>query len=299
RLRSRTRASGSRRRSAPPPSGGREDGAEELLRHLGGRRELGLAPRVLREADRLGVAPQVGAALGAALHVLLDDEAGIRRELPSVVPVDEVDHVPAAKGECHRDPSMLTGGRRCLPRAHDPSRARGAPSRIHEMSRPLVPGPRRRRETQPLNSAPLSALPGTARGAARALRSGALTMMRITRIATAGGHSTATIRVEGRLTHETAEELSMVCTEVRSETSAVRLDVSGLQFADATGVALLHRLEREGARLEGCSGFVSALLEEHATPSADAQLLERLRAGDGLAFEALVRQYGARMLATA
>jgi RNA polymerase sigma-70 factor (ECF subfamily) len=91
----------------------------------------------------------------------------------------------------------------------------------------------------------------------------------------------------------------------------LQLDVSRLQFVDPTGVALLHGLEREGAVLGGCSGFIGELLRERgrattasqpaqmAPPVGDAMLVERLRGGDPQAFEMLVREYGGRMLATA
>jgi RNA polymerase sigma-70 factor (ECF subfamily) len=124
-------------------------------------------------------------------------------------------------------------------------------------------------------------------------------MMRVTRIAT--GDGAETLRVEGRLTHETVEELRMACEAVLADRNALRLDVSGLQFVDPSGVSLLHGLERRGTRLGGCSGFVGELLREHVESALDpeAALLARLRDGEAAAFETLVREYGGRMLATA
>jgi RNA polymerase sigma-70 factor (ECF subfamily) len=134
-------------------------------------------------------------------------------------------------------------------------------------------------------------------------------MMRVTRIA--AGDKVETLRVEGRLTLETAEELRMACVAVLRTGGSVQLDVSGLQFVDSTGVDLLHRLARQGARLWGCSSFVNELLlDRHrapvarqvpstSPPTADAVLLERLRSGDPQAFEVLVREHGGRMLAAA
>jgi len=129
-------------------------------------------------------------------------------------------------------------------------------------------------------------------------------MLRITKIATSdGGRS---LRVEGRLTHDTAEELRMVCNGARDEHESLHLDVSGLQFVDQSGVALLHGLERSGTRLEGSSGFLNELLRERpkaparpATSDDEASLIAGLRAGDADAFERMVRRYGGRMLATA
>jgi RNA polymerase sigma-70 factor (ECF subfamily) len=134
-------------------------------------------------------------------------------------------------------------------------------------------------------------------------------MMRVTRIA--AGEGIETLRVEGRLTHETVEELRMACESVLTTHRSLHLDVAGLQFVDPTGIDLLHGLERQGARLGGCSGFVGELLRERSqtTPAAasarapahdgDAALVERLRGNDPQAFEVLVRQNGGRMLATA
>src|SRR5689334_9827057 len=126
-------------------------------------------------------------------------------------------------------------------------------------------------------------------------------MMRVTRIESSPG--VQTLRVEGRLTHQTSEELRMASEAVLAERSSALLDLSGVQFVDGAGVALLHGLERRGVALGGCSGFVGELLREHratTTPaSGDAALVARARVGDAEAFERLVREHGGRMLATA
>jgi RNA polymerase sigma-70 factor (ECF subfamily) len=132
------------------------------------------------------------------------------------------------------------------------------------------------------------------------------TMMRITRIV--ADERGETLRVEGRLTHETVEELRMACESVLTERRSLELEVSGLQYVDPTGVALLHGLERNGTRLDGRSGFLGELLKDRDQATAtrpaiasdgDDALVARLRSGDPRAFEAVVRQYGGRMLATA
>ena len=123
-------------------------------------------------------------------------------------------------------------------------------------------------------------------------------MMRVTR--TAAGDGGETLRVEGRLTHETVEELRMACETALAGRRPLSLDVSGLRFVDPAGVTLLRGFERRGAHLAGRSGFVGELLREGPGASADdATLVARLRGGDAEAFEALVREYGGRMLATA
>jgi RNA polymerase sigma-70 factor (ECF subfamily) len=126
-------------------------------------------------------------------------------------------------------------------------------------------------------------------------------MMRITRIAASEGPES--LRVEGRLTQETVEELRMACDSVLAERKRVKLDVSGLQFIDPRGVVLLRGLEQDGAEVSGGSGFVTELLRgpvpEPATSDGESALVARLRANDPEAFEVLVRRYGARMLALA
>jgi RNA polymerase sigma-70 factor (ECF subfamily) len=134
-------------------------------------------------------------------------------------------------------------------------------------------------------------------------------MMRVTRIG--ARNDVDVLRVEGRLTHETAEELRMACDPVLEAQRSLELDVSGVKFVDDAGVAVLHALEQRGTRLAGCSGFVREMLSDAqraapahdprrtSHPSPDAALLARLRADDPDAFELLVQQYGGRMLATA
>jgi RNA polymerase sigma-70 factor (ECF subfamily) len=123
-------------------------------------------------------------------------------------------------------------------------------------------------------------------------------MMRVTQ--TSGRDDLRTLRVEGRLTEHTAEELLMACEAVLSERRTLEIELTGLQFVDSTGASMLRGLERRGAALLGASGFITAVLRDDATPAAgDGTLVARLRAGDPAAYETLVRQYGGRMLSTA
>jgi RNA polymerase sigma-70 factor (ECF subfamily) len=117
-------------------------------------------------------------------------------------------------------------------------------------------------------------------------------MMRITRTTASDGRPQ--LRVEGRLTQDTAEELRMAI----GDHQALHLDVAGLQFVDPTGVALLHGLERNGASVLGASGFLSTLLHEHR-PNDEMGIVAGLRAGDDRAFERMVRRYGGRLLVVA
>jgi RNA polymerase sigma-70 factor, ECF subfamily len=131
-------------------------------------------------------------------------------------------------------------------------------------------------------------------------------MMRVTRITPADGLET--LRVEGRLTQQSVQELRDACQPLLGEQAAIRLDVSGVQFLDAAGISLLHELERHGTQLAGCSGFVGELLRDRdltavkpasIEPEDEDALVGRLRGGDLEAFETVVREYGGRMLAAA
>jgi RNA polymerase sigma-70 factor, ECF subfamily len=118
-------------------------------------------------------------------------------------------------------------------------------------------------------------------------------MLRITWIP--GGDDAETLRVEGRLTEGTMNEL----VGALAGAGAVRLDLSGVRFADAAGVGAIRGAVRRGARLTGCSGLVAELLRRKAPPESVDPLVAMLQAGDETAFEALVRFHGGRMLAVA
>jgi len=85
-------------------------------------------------------------------------------------------------------------------------------------------------------------------------------MLRITR-ASANG-AIESLRVEGRLTQADLPRLQQTCTELLEGGGLLRLELSGLQFADRDGVATLRALRRRGVALQGASGFVEALLSD-------------------------------------
>jgi RNA polymerase sigma-70 factor (ECF subfamily) len=127
-----------------------------------------------------------------------------------------------------------------------------------------------------------------------------------------GDVTVARLRVEGRVTHDTVEELSGECETLLADHRTLLLELSGVQFVDPAGIEVFHRLVRRGTVLTGCSGFLTELLRMNAVgertaseptqaseSAHEAQLLARLRRGEDDAFEQLVRQYGGRLLATA
>ena len=85
-------------------------------------------------------------------------------------------------------------------------------------------------------------------------------MLRITR-ADADG-TTASLRVEGRLTHADLPRLQQTCAELLQGGARLHLELSGLQFADRDGVVTLRSLRSRGVALLGASGFVEALLSD-------------------------------------
>jgi RNA polymerase sigma-70 factor (ECF subfamily) len=150
------------------------------------------------------------------------------------------------------------------------------------------------------------------------------------RITIAEDHrGTARLRVEGRITGETMGELSSVCESRLGEGQAVVLELGGVTYADAAGAGLLRGLEHRGAAIVGANGFVGELMrrseaaptakragaarlvssngnvakgEAAQAPPVDADeeaLVARIRAGDQLACELVVRRFAARLLAVA
>lgn len=85
-------------------------------------------------------------------------------------------------------------------------------------------------------------------------------MLRVTRSQANG--STESLRIEGRLTRLDLPRFEESCAELLDGGRRLRLDLSGLQFADREAVATLKALRRRGVAIEGASGFVDALLAE-------------------------------------
>ena len=119
-----------------------------------------------------------------------------------------------------------------------------------------------------------------------------------------GDAGMARFKVEGRLAGRSVAELEAVCAEAMHAGEPPVIDLAGVSFADAGGAAILARLQEQGAVLLGASAFVLELLEG-PRPESDAMaddelsLVERLRRGDGDAYETILRRFGGRLLATA
>jgi anti-anti-sigma regulatory factor len=68
------------------------------------------------------------------------------------------------------------------------------------------------------------------------------------------------VRVEGSLVGPWVDELRASCEPIRAAGRALRLDLTGVQFADRAGARLLADLLEKNVEFEGVSPFVRALL---------------------------------------
>jgi ABC-type transporter Mla MlaB component len=85
-------------------------------------------------------------------------------------------------------------------------------------------------------------------------------MLRIARIDGDRGDRIQTLRLEGKLLGPWVAELSRACEEAQTPPSCLSLDLSAVTFIDSAGANLLDDLIRQGARVVGCSSFISEVL---------------------------------------
>ena len=83
-------------------------------------------------------------------------------------------------------------------------------------------------------------------------------MLRITPTA---GDAEPTLQLEGRLVEPWPAELLRAWREAAVGGNRVVLDLSGVTFVDAAGLACLRDLRERGAVLRGCSAFINELLK--------------------------------------
>lgn len=75
------------------------------------------------------------------------------------------------------------------------------------------------------------------------------------------GDDGVTLRLEGRLAAAWGDEFARAVRAAMAENVSVTLDLDGLSFADARGVAILRSAVDRGARLMGGSQFIGALID--------------------------------------
>ena len=83
-------------------------------------------------------------------------------------------------------------------------------------------------------------------------------MLRITQ--TQGASGKVNLTLEGRLVGPWVAELKSAVTAAGLSASSVNLELSGVRFVDAEGLALILGLQDQGVRLRDASPFVRELL---------------------------------------
>jgi anti-anti-sigma regulatory factor len=79
------------------------------------------------------------------------------------------------------------------------------------------------------------------------------------RVTVSTHEQSTTIRVEGCLKGMSVPDFRRACHSVGT---GVRLDLAGLDSADAAGISVLRSLWEEGAELLGVTPYIRCLLEE-------------------------------------
>ncbi len=72
------------------------------------------------------------------------------------------------------------------------------------------------------------------------------------------------LRLEGQLIGPWVDELEAAIMRTRPGSGSMRLDLSGLRYADDRGLHLLRRLTDQGVAMENASLFIRELL--HSPP---------------------------------
>ena len=84
-------------------------------------------------------------------------------------------------------------------------------------------------------------------------------MLKISQAGTAN-HS-VTLKLEGRVVGPWVGELRQLCETLLAERRALKLDLTDVSFADASGVAELSGLRSRGVSIANCSPFVEEQLK--------------------------------------
>lgn len=95
------------------------------------------------------------------------------------------------------------------------------------------------------------------------------------RITTTENGPITTFRLEGRLVADWVAELERCWITIKTSdpTRKIEIEMSGVDFIDEKGEALLERLYRNGATLRGGNPFMESIvarIAEHAKPQYDA-----------------------------
>ncbi len=74
-----------------------------------------------------------------------------------------------------------------------------------------------------------------------------------------------TLKLEGRVVGPWVGELRQVCEALMTEGRALKLDLTDVTFADASGVSVLSSFKSRGVTLSNCSPFVEEQLKSPIT----------------------------------
>jgi anti-anti-sigma regulatory factor len=89
-------------------------------------------------------------------------------------------------------------------------------------------------------------------------------MLRISQGAAENEGGTTYLRLEGQVTGPWVAELRRVCTETSGNNGhshdRLVIDLAGVSFLDAEGIALFHELAGRQVRFTNCSSFVAEQL---------------------------------------
>jgi ABC-type transporter Mla MlaB component len=95
-------------------------------------------------------------------------------------------------------------------------------------------------------------------------QAGGIAMLRISKRAAADENAATCLRLEGQVTGPWVEELRRVVTEAAGSNGHTKgtlvIDLAGVSFLDADGLALFHELATRRARFTNCSSFVAEQL---------------------------------------
>jgi ABC-type transporter Mla MlaB component len=78
--------------------------------------------------------------------------------------------------------------------------------------------------------------------------------------------ATTTLHLEGKLTLPWVAEVEASVNAARSQ-GPLRINLEQLQFADESGLNLLHSLQRQHIELVGVPALIDALLRRSTTPT--------------------------------
>jgi anti-anti-sigma regulatory factor len=88
---------------------------------------------------------------------------------------------------------------------------------------------------------------------------------------------TVSLVLQGRIVAEWSDLLERECAELMRSRSSVVLDLSEVVFIGRSGVEVLGRLGRAGARVIGCTPLIAAMLEQEGIAATSSRPQHKVR----------------------